>query len=481
MKLERRFAAILSGLSYSTTTSNSSIASENEPGVAVLDAVEILLPARHTSKQGSILVRRATVEDMPGLRLVTHYGFASNSAKPTGAEVPKEMADKQHWGAFEDGRAVSQLYAHDWTLGGGVSGCRLAAVSGVGTLPEFRRLGLLRTMMRLLFEDMMQEGQHVAALYATQAAIYQRYGYSEGVRNNRSYAVDTVDVKFLDGDAGSCAVGRETLDVNLEPTLRNLYESYIDGRACCLAWDSPNNGRRVPSRLRSEDDYSSSSPPVYCAVARDEGGNAKGYCLYTTQSGWGDNAVKHPTRPQRLKVQEFIWIDMDAYRSIWSFLASMHDLVGEISVHSVPADDPAASIFLEPRLLQTTVEEEGSWWRIVDVKGTLEHRIYNTIAGSTLTLAVSDDDRLAPWNTGTWTLTVDPASGKATAVKTPKVTADVVEVSIGIAELASLWTGAVTALQLSQWGLLTSSGEAALLKANTMFAPLKAPFCMDGW
>lgn len=389
------------------------------------------------------------------------------------------MADEQYWGAFEDGRAVAQLYAHDWTLGGGAAGCRLAAVSGVGTLPEFRRLGLLRTMMSILFKDMMKAGQHVAALFATQAAIYQRYGYSEGVRNCRSYAIDTVDVRFKDGDSGSYTVGRETLDKELEPTLRRLHEGYIDGRACCLAWDSPNKGRRTAATLFSDDGFSKASPPVYCAVARDDDGEAKGYCLYSTQSGWGANAVDHPTRSQRLSVREFVWLDMDSYRSIWTFLATMHDLVGEISVHSVPADDPATSIFLEPRLLRTKTQAEGSWWRIVDVKGALEHRRYNTIGGNALTVGVVDDDRLAPWNTGTWSITVN-ASGAAIVEKIHD-SVEFAEVTVGIAELASLWSGAVTALQLHQWGLLKTSDEDALLKASTMFCMPKSPFCFDGW
>ena len=55
------------------------------------------------------------------------------------------------------------------------------------------------------------------------------------------------------------------------------------------------------------------------------------------------------------------------------------------------------------------------------------------------------------------------------------------EVSVGIAELASLWSGAVTARQLSQWGLLESVDNDALLKASAMFAMPEAPFCMDGW
>ena len=389
------------------------------------------------------------------------------------------MPQESYWGAFEGGRAVAQLYAHDWTLGGGVAGCRLAAVSGVGTLPEFRRLGLLRTMMSILFKDMMKNGQHVAALNATQAAIYQRYGYSEGVRNCRSYAIDTVDVRFQDGDPGSYAVGREVLDKALEPTLRRLHEKYIDGRAGCLAWDSPNKGNSTATTLLSDEGFSKSSPPVYCAVARNDEGKAKGYCLYTTQSGWGANAVDHPTRSQRLTVSEFVWEDINSYRSIWTFLATMHDLVGEISVQKVPPDDPATSIFLEPRLLRTKLQREGSWWRIVDVKGALGHRRYNTIGGNTLAIAVLDDERLAPWNTGTWRITVN-TSGVPTVDKIHG-SVELAEVSVGIAELASLWSGAVTALQLHQWGLLKSSDNDALLKASTMFAMPKSPFCFRGW
>lgn len=58
------------------------------------------------------------------------------------------------------------------------------------------------------------------------------------VRSIREYKIDTVDVKFLNGDGGSCTVGREPLDAQIEPTLRGLYEDYIAGRMGCMAWDS---------------------------------------------------------------------------------------------------------------------------------------------------------------------------------------------------------------------------------------------------
>jgi predicted acetyltransferase len=64
---------------------------------------------------------------------------------------------------------------------------------------------------------------------------------------------------------------------------------------------------------------------------------------------------------QMLMCSELIYTDMDAYRSLWTFLATKHDLVGNITIAKVPRDDPAPLVLLEPRLLRTTGEVEGSW------------------------------------------------------------------------------------------------------------------------
>ena len=145
-------------------------------------------------------------------------------------------------------------------------------------------------------------------------------------------------------------------------------------------------------------------PPWHCAIARDAAGVARGYCIYFLSHcvHTDANALNHnhPTRNQTLTCRELIYSDMNAYRSLWSFLATKHDLVGNIMIAKVPGDDPAPTIFLEPRLLRTQVEPEGTWWRIVDVKGALEARSYSTALGDTLTLTVEDDEGLAPWNIG---------------------------------------------------------------------------------
>ena len=191
---------------------------------------------------------------------------------------------------------------------------------------------------------------------------------------------------------------------------------------------------------------------------------------------------KHRTRFQKLVVYELIWADLDAYRSLWSFLGK-HDLVGELYWWNVPGDDPAQHIMLEPRLLHTQVSE-GSWWRIVDVAPALEAREYafgepvEIRQQLSLTLQVEDDARLAPWNTGTFHLTAG-ADGKGSV--RPAAPDEQAEVTLDIAALTNLWTGAASATQLSAWGMLAVADASVLARCALMFDMEKAPWCAEGY
>ena len=237
----RRLAGVLVGLR------SGGASSEDDGGVAVVESetVEVALPAGiaalQPEGQDTLVIRAATADDINTLDIVTNYGFASpqNRSEILERDIPEDPRTDSDatWGAFVGERAVSQLLAHPWALGGGAS-CKVAAVSGVGTLPEFRRLGLLRSMMSLLFKDMMEKGQALAALGATQAAIYQRYGFSM-VTTSRGYTVDTVDVGFADGDAGSTAVTQLPADDPATPAaLQAMYETFTASRVGYLQRDA---------------------------------------------------------------------------------------------------------------------------------------------------------------------------------------------------------------------------------------------------
>ncbi len=70
-------------------------------------------------------------------------------------------------------------------------------------------------------------GQAVAALWASQAAIYQRYGYALA-STPITYRIDTVDVGFYDGNGGTARVQRIDADSGFD-VLKKLYVEFVKG------------------------------------------------------------------------------------------------------------------------------------------------------------------------------------------------------------------------------------------------------------
>jgi len=203
--------------------------------------------------------------------------------------------------------------------------------------------------------------------------------------------------------------------------------------------------------------------PVYVAVATDSNGIPAGYVIYTVRAG----RVAHPARSQELRIRDLVWLNLDAYRSLWRFIAS-HDLVGAVLWQRAPADDPAVELFAEPRLLDAR-DNEGAWFRIVDLAGALAARGYS--GDGTLRIGIPDDD-LTPWNQGTWQLEV--RDGAATINKTTEAP----DIVASIKSLTSLYTGFRSARMLASWGLITASQQAAMT-ADALFATSHAPHCPD--
>ena len=74
---------------------------------------------------------------------------------------------------------------------------------------------------------------------------------------------------------------------------------------------------------------------------------------------------------------------------------------------------------------------------------------------------------------GTWSLHVD-ASGVATAAKADGEA----EIRVGVAGLASMWTGALSATQLRDYGLLHSRDDACAFPLFHFFA---SPLSQGPW
>ena len=99
---------------------------------------------------------------------------------PTDEElaVSREITEFDRTLAFFEGPeivATAGIFSYEMTVPGGALPC--AGVTRVSVLSTHRRRGLLTGMMRRQLDDMHQRGEPLAALYASEAPIYGRFGY----------------------------------------------------------------------------------------------------------------------------------------------------------------------------------------------------------------------------------------------------------------------------------------------------------------
>ena len=399
-------------------------------------------------------IRPATAAEMADMGILGGYVYGGSFGD--GPESVVATANRPEWTlcAFVDGRLASSFTNIPFTMRANGKALALAGVSTIGTQPEHRRQGLSRRIHTQALAAMRDAGQPAAALWASQAAIYQRYGYAMATVC-RHYAIDTVDIRFFDDDAGAGRVERIETAAAYDQ-LKAIYIAFVAQRMGYL-----HRGKAL--WLEGPLEKVGADGPVWVAVCRNTAGEATGYMVYTLRAG----RVEHAARGQELAIRDLAWLDVDAYRSLWRFVAS-HDLVGRVRWGSAPRDDPAPELMLEPRLLNAD-DREGAWFRVVDAGAALAGRGYQSAGALAIGLA---EDPLTPWNDGVWQLDATPDGATVRQVRREA------EIRIAAKGLALLWTGARSATELARWGLLAGDGE-AVARADALFRTRHAPHCPD--
>ncbi|MGE0598352.1 MAG: enhanced intracellular survival protein Eis [Dehalococcoidia bacterium] len=359
--------------------------------------------------------------------------------------------------AFVDGQLATTLTTLPFTVRLNGNPVKMGGVTAVGTLPAFRRQGLLRKAMTRALGEMRDRQQSLAILWASMGAIYQRFGYGLATATTRY----SVDPRFSRFQEHLSTPGRIELMEKEDafPLIKQNYIQWVQDKNLAIhrstiLWQA--------STLRAD----VKDHPVYCAVYRNPDGEVTGHAVYQTAEG----NFADPGPGQVMTVSDFIARDMAAYRTLWEYL-SAHDLVRRIEFRGVPEDDPAPELLLEPRMLQRKTSD-GIWMRVVDVETALPQRPYGR--RGELTIRVETDD-VCPWNAGTYLLETDGPSASVRRIErapdittTPNV-------------LASLISGYRPATHFARAGNLTAKDDAALQTADDLFRTRWAPYCPNGF
>jgi len=334
----------------------------------------------------------------------------------------------------------------------------MAGVTMVGVHPTHRRRGVLSEMIRQQFEAIHRRHEPLAGLWASEGAIYQRFGYGIGSMAAR-FEVERGRTAFRDAVE---PVGEVRI------VSREDAERAFPGVFDRLGSERPGVVARVPDYWRSEFFHdperrrNGGAPATY--VVHETDGEVDGYARYRLYPEWDERGPKYV-----LEVHEAVAIGPSATRELWGYLFGV-DLVRTIKARNLPVDHPLLLLLAEPRRLGWSIGD-ALWLRIIDLVPALEGRSWAD--DGRLVLEVRDE--MCPWNAGRWEILVDGGRGRVTAS-----TADA-DLALDTRDLAAAYLGAVGIGQMVAAGRVSELNPGAADRAASMLRVPLAPWCPTGF
>ncbi|WP_427169796.1 GNAT family N-acetyltransferase [Arthrobacter sp. 92] len=328
-------------------------------------------------------------------------------------------------------------------------------VTAVTVRTPHRRRGLLRRMMSADLNRARADGLAMAALTASEASIYERFGY--GVASfERTVKVDTTArFNVRHQPVGAVEIADRKVLLELAPQVfakvHHLTPGSID--------------RQDYYRHRAAGEFGRDGKPddaVKVALHYGPGGEVDGYVSYKFL-GWD-------SRPYTMEIVDLVAATADAYLELWQFLGNI-DLVERVTWEEAPLDDPLTWALSDSRCIESSDSRDMLWLRILDVPRALAARHFP--ADGRLVLEVTDPLGLAA---GTFALNI--TDGEAVVDAVPEPAPGEADLTLDVSALSSIYLGAVCPVTLTAAGRIREHTAGAALNARLMFAVERSPHCL---
>lgn len=328
-----------------------------------------------------------------------------NAVPPHRAELYRGTTEfDRSLGAFEDDLLVGVTAVCSFTMtvpGGPIP---VGGVTAVGVLPSHRRRGILSALMTRQLNDLHERGEAVAALYASEAAIYGRFGYGRAA-DNLFFDIPTRGATFAGHAPTDPALRlRVVRPAETRAVFEKVFEAALDSR--------PGLYARTPGRwdvvLSDHEADHRGAGPLRAVVVEDHGG-PRGYALFRIKAG----VTEHDMPDGELRLRELFGLDQAAYALLWRHLLD-RDLVVRVRAAQRPVDDPLIHLLAEPRRLNAGWLDD-LWVRVVDVERALPARRYS----APVDVVIEVEDALCPWNARRWRLSADTSGARCVPTEEP--------------------------------------------------------------
>ena len=294
--------------------------------------------------------------------------------------------------ADEDGRSVSRGTILRYGLH--LNGAELKAfgIGGVGTDPEYRRMGLVRQFLAKAFALAEEEGCAATVLHPFSFAYYRKFGF-ERVADHRilEFPVRALDFvpryeKFKRCSSADAA------------ELNTVYNTFAAGRNIIFA---RSNGYGWPLEHISQKVY----------LSRDESGAADAYIIFETETPLYVNHIANAV----LHVREFGFTTPAALDKLLGFMRMFDGQVETVILHNT-AMAPEVELRLRHYTHTKITIVPDLMVRIHDVEAVLKAVRYPVAAGR-FTVRVTEPENTshsAAKTTGVWLVTYENGTAQVT-------------------------------------------------------------------
>ena len=403
-------------------------------------------------------LRPVTADELRGFFDVLSEAFGEDFSDED-FEVEAPVAEPERTIAAFDGDAIvgtAGAFTFDLSVPGGH--LPAAGVTYVSVRSTHRRRGLLQAMMRHQLDDIRQRGEPVAVLWASEAAIYGRFGYGVASQLLR-VEIDRVDASLRRDLADDTTLRlRVAKPADVASDIEAVESALVGHRPGVFVRDKRWIGQLVADPKSRRNGMSK----LNCVLAQTSDGEVVGYALYHTKN--------ESLRPHMLPDGSVIVMaqaaktpaaDVALTRNLLSL-----DLMRRVRWWNRPVDSSLPHLLSDARHARSTVLD-GVHARIVDLPTALTTRCY----AAPVDVVLEVRDELCPWNAGRWHLRGDRDGASCASTDADP------GLRLGIEDLGAAYLGGTTLTSLAATGRVTAGDPDLFAQVSVAFGWDVAPWC----
>jgi len=353
-----------------------------------------------------------------------------------------------------DGRemvSTSGAYSLQMTVPGGQVAC--GGTTAVTVAPTHRRQGVLRDMMRAHLDDVKEHGEPIAALWASDSAIYGRFGYGcASICYDIAVEPKHATLGRLAPQPGRARMIDRPEALEVVPPLYDRLRTEIPGFFARTPhwwedrsfWDSESAGDTTKLR--------------YAVVDGDDG--ITGFASFRTKAHWDEG---HGSG--KVTVQDLFAATPEAWAGLWSMVANQ-DLVARVEAGLRPSWDPIFDLLAGTRRA-LAFRYDALWVRLMDVPAALTARSFS----APVDVVLGVEDPIGDL-TGNYRLRADTEGAECAA------TNEEPSVMLDLEDLSAAYMGRPQFRQWAHAGRLGGKDE-TLAAMDAAFAWHPQPWCPE--